>query len=124
VVTETDSHTSGCARRSSATTVDLPTPDGPERTVSRLFPGGRKPTFAPDPTASWALASPDQDLSVTSYPPLNLRFSVEQRLALVATELALEGGPLVRAETPHAAGLGDGKPLHELLGADLAHAGE
>src|SRR6478735_12829571 len=35
VVTDTETQTSGCRRRTSATTVPLPTPDGPESTVSR-----------------------------------------------------------------------------------------
>src|SRR5215211_7470619 len=38
VVTETDNHTVGWWRRSSATTLPLPTPDGPERTVRRAAP--------------------------------------------------------------------------------------
>src|SRR5690606_18608575 len=56
--------------------------------------------------------------------PVEPALRVGTRLALAATELALERGPLVRAEAAHAAGLGNGKPLHQLLGADLAHAGE
>ena len=90
VVTETDSHTSGCARRSSATTVDLPTPDGPERTVrppvdSRGGEPLRLDGMPRSGLASRALTdSPDQDVSVTSYPPLNPRcvFLCEPRLAL------------------------------------------
>ncbi|GAB3205681.1 hypothetical protein GCM10027294_05170 [Marinactinospora endophytica] len=38
MVTETESHTSGWRRRISLTTVLLPTPDGPDRTMS-LFDG-------------------------------------------------------------------------------------
>ena len=38
-------------------------------------------------------------------------------------ELALERRDLLRAETPHAATLGDADPLHQLLGAHLADAG-
>ena len=38
VVHDTETQTSGCARRSSATTVPLPTPDGPDSTVSTLEP--------------------------------------------------------------------------------------
>ncbi len=53
VVTETDSHTSGCARRSSATTVDLPTPDGPDRTVRRVR-GMEQPYRVPSPPVSAA----------------------------------------------------------------------
>ena len=34
-VVVTDTQTAGCRRRTSATTVPLPTPDGPESTVSR-----------------------------------------------------------------------------------------
>ena len=37
VVTDTDSHTDGCRRRTAAMTLPLPTPDGPDRTVSRPF---------------------------------------------------------------------------------------
>jgi hypothetical protein len=37
-------------------------------------------------------------------------------------ELTLQRGDLIRAETAHAAALGDPESLHDLLGADLAHA--
>src|SRR6201999_596282 len=40
----------------------------------------------------------------------------------VRTELLLKGGALVSAKPPNAAGLGNAKPLHDLLRADLAHA--
>src|SRR5690606_8802363 len=43
---------------------------------------------------------------------------------LGAAELALQGGALVGAQAPDSARLGDVEPLHDLLGADLADAGE
>ena len=39
VVTLTESQTSGCRVRSTCTTLPFPTPDGPDRTVSRPEPG-------------------------------------------------------------------------------------
>jgi hypothetical protein len=39
-----------------------------------------------------------------------------------AAELALQGSDLVGPEATHAAALGDPESLHDLLGADLAHA--
>src|ERR1700722_10852950 len=40
-----------------------------------------------------------------------------------ARELQLKGGPLVGAQPPDAAALRDAEALHDLLCADLAHAG-
>src|ERR1700722_1051908 len=42
----------------------------------------------------------------------------------IRTELLLKRGALVGAEPSHAAGLGNAEPLHDLLGADLADAGQ
>jgi hypothetical protein len=39
-----------------------------------------------------------------------------------AAELTLQSGTLVGAKAPHAAGLGDTKPLHDLLSANLSDA--
>jgi hypothetical protein len=39
-----------------------------------------------------------------------------------AAELSLQGSDLVRTEAAYAAALGDPESLHDLLGADLAHA--
>ena len=41
-----------------------------------------------------------------------------------AAELTLKRGDLVGTEAAHAAALGDAESLHDLLGADLAHARE
>jgi hypothetical protein len=107
VVTETDSHTSGWARRISATTVLLPTPDGPERTVRRL--DGIEP-----PAAGTA------ESAAAGEPP---RPSGASRSAIsTAAELTLQSGALVGAKAPHAAGLGDTEPLHDLLSANLSDA--
>src|SRR4051812_46387541 len=56
VVTETDSHTEGWWRRISATTLPLPTPDGPESTVRRAAsePAGVSSPSGSAPTGSSA----------------------------------------------------------------------
>src|SRR5438874_1095831 len=46
VVTDTDSQICGCRLRTSAMTLLLPTPEGPERTTSRGDPGTVKPRSA------------------------------------------------------------------------------
>ena len=108
MVTETDSHTSGCARRTSVTTVLLPTPDGPERTVRRL--DGMEPSDAFTSESAAPVIMPPR-------PPM-----VASSAVCTAAEFTLESGPLVRTEAPHAAGLGDTEPFHDLLGANLADA--
>lgn len=94
MVTETLTNSCGQRRTTSATTLDLPTPEGPARTVSRglarsLHPGS--PTVTERSLAT--------ELG-------------EQRLALALTK---------PAQPPTS---GDLQSLHDLLGTDLAHAGQ
>src|SRR6476661_7280031 len=102
VVTETDTQTSGCRRRTSATTVPLPTPEGPESTVSRA--GEAVATRRPRPGSSPRAAEPSDDLLVL--------------------ELGLQSLALVGTQTTHAAGRGDLQALHDLRSPRLAHSGQ
>src|SRR5687767_10689756 len=85
-----------------ATTVLLPTPEGPESTVSRAGRSGTGGGPVIDPA--------DQTDSV-------------RRSVGGATELALERRDLVGTQPADAAALGDAEPLHDLLGPHLADAG-
>ena len=101
-MTETEIQISGQARRSSATTVLFPTPEGPESTVSREWTGVA--TAAPPGSESFGSC-----LSLGSD---------------IGTELVLKRGPLVGTQAAHAPRFSDTKPFHDLLGPDLAHAGQ
>src|SRR5689334_8109311 len=81
----------------SAATVPLPTAVGPASTVSRPGPGT-------PPVSSVVISPPNTGVS--------------------AAEALDQGGDLVRAQTSHATRLGDPDLFHDLLGADLADAGQ
>src|SRR5215207_7839402 len=97
VVTDVDTHTSGCRRRTAASTASLPTPDGPDSTVKR-------PSAVPGGSGRCGTGS-----SMTS--------------GIRSTELTLERHALLRAETADAAGRRDLQPLHDPGRAGLADAG-
>src|ERR1700735_2869487 len=101
----------GEARRRLATTVLLPTPDGPESTVRRAGTGA-------------CLAGPRcADGSATDLCPLPPSLMPAPRRSDIYPELVLECRPLVGAEAADAPRLRDAEPLHDLLGAHLADAG-
>src|SRR5215207_7285693 len=97
VVTDVDTHTSGCRRRTAASTASLPTPDGPDSTV-------RRASAVPSGSGRSGTGS-----SMTS--------------GVRSTELTLERRALLRAETTDAAGRRDLQPLHDLGRTGLADAG-
>src|SRR5918995_4179021 len=87
VVTEVDTQTSGCRRRTAASTASLPTPEGPDSTV-------RRPSAVPGGSGRCGTGS-----SMTS--------------GVRGTELTLERRALLRAETADAARRRDLEPLHD-----------
>src|SRR6476661_2660109 len=103
VVTETDTHTPGCLRRTSATTVPLPTPEGPESTVRRAGEAGC--TRRPRPGSS-----------IRSDHPAPGRGSAD----LLAAELRFERLALVGPQTADPPGRGDLQSLHDLRSPRLA----
>ena len=130
VVAETESHSSGWHRRSSATTVLFPTPEGPESTVSRensrmvrqyplLSPA------APPGVAESRTKSPDGAI-MPPRPATGIRdrsqLSIGGPAQMSSAELVLERRALVCPQTTDTTGLGDAEPFHDLLGANLAYA--
>ena len=101
-MTDTDIQIWGQVLASSATTVLFPTPEGPESTVSR-----------------------ECTVVATAAPPgLEGAGSRLPRGSDIGTELLLKRGPLVGTQPADAARFRDTKPFHDLLGPDLAHAGQ
>src|SRR5262249_12283548 len=107
--TETDCQIAGQSARSRATTVLLPTPDGPDRTVSRAGTGGPRRTRRD---------------SAASMSPAALPHSARVDLASAGSELARrlprQSAALVRAQAAAAAGLGGAPPFHDPPRPDLA----
>src|SRR5256714_13596686 len=102
--------TNSCAQRrtTSATTLDFPTPEGPETTVSR----GPAASLAP---ASHTSTARVDHWRARSSGPIDSG-------CLFWTELAEQGLALALAEPAQPPAGGDLQPLHDLLSADLAHA--
>src|SRR5829696_4166023 len=98
VVTEVETQTSGCRRRTAASTASLPTPDGPDSTVSRASGGSPVPgTSDTGPRVSSGGAG-------------------------AGAELPLEGFALLGTQSPYPAGGRDLQPFHDPRGAGLADA--
>ena len=111
VVTDTESQISGLSFRSPATTVLLPTPEGPERTVSRAG--------TPPPRTSAVPHERSADVMAVGLGPRARPWS-DQTASDNTTELVFQRGALVRAQAADPARFGDAEPLHDLPGPNLA----
>src|SRR5829696_1638172 len=108
-------NTAGSSRRTYATTLVLPTPDGPDRTTSR----GRPAVVGPDRLPlTWESVSPGS--SNTS--ERGLCAAASSRVRLLAAELGEQRLALAVPKAAQPATRCDLQPLHRLLGSDLADA--
>src|SRR5439155_4511464 len=121
VVTETDSHTSGWRARIRSITRSLPTPEGPDRTVSRVRPGLASSSKL---TACFYRHGPrprTRGCAVSSVRLTGRRHFVVWSGA-GRTELAEQCLALLVTQAAQATAVGDLQPFHDLGGSYLADA--